>query len=132
MFVKSMTSGNLLPAKIIKKSFIRKLFLQPYILIEYIGSNLEGKCNRTQWYKPSNIIDFSENKINCLIMRLKNLLPELNYTRETHRQWRDCHKKYRDKNPDIGNSEFHEKYVDIYDERISAIEEAMTFLQAQT
>lgn len=56
MFVKSATSGNFLPAKIIKKSFIRKLFLLPYILIEYIGSDLKGKCKRTQWYKPSNII----------------------------------------------------------------------------
>ena len=66
-----------------------------------------------------------------LVMRLKNLLPELNYAKETHRQWRDCDKKYRDKNPDIGDSEFHAKYVDIYDERISTIEEAVTFLQEQ-
>ena len=131
MFVKSATSGNLLPAKIIKKSFIRKLFLQPYILIEYIGSDLKGKCKKTQWYKPSNIIDFNEDSIDRIVMRLKNLLPELDYARETHRQWRDCDQKYRDKNPDIGESEFHAKYVDIYDERISAIEETVTFLQAQ-
>ena len=69
--------------------------------------------------------------VDVLVMRLKKLLPELNYAKETHRQWRDCDKKYRDENPDIGDSEFHAKYVDIYDERISAIEEAVTFLREQ-
>lgn len=69
------------------------------------------------------------NEAQQIIMRLKNLLPELNYAKETHRQWRDCDQKYRLKNPDIGDRDFHAKYVDIYDERISAIEEAIIFLE---
>ena len=63
------------------------------------------------------------------ITRLENLLPELNYAKETHRQWRDCDQEHRDKNPDIGDSDFHAKYVDIYDERISAIEGVVIFLK---
>ena len=71
------------------------------------------------------------DEVDTHIIRLKNLLPDLIYSKETHRQWRDCDQKYRDENPDIGDSEFHAKYVDIYDERISAIEEIITFLQKE-
>lgn len=62
------------------------------------------------------------------VARLKNIIPELEYARETHVQWRDCHQKYRDENPSIGDSAFHKKYVEIYDERIAAIKEAIEII----
>jgi hypothetical protein len=61
--------------------------------------------------------------------RLDALLPELEYSRETHVQWRDCDQKYRDTNPAIGSSEFHAQCVKHYDERIAAIKEAAQLLR---
>lgn len=63
--------------------------------------------------------------MNDLQKRLKALIPGLEYSRETHRQWRDCDQKYRDENPAIGDPDFHQKCIDEYDERISAIKEAI-------
>jgi len=71
------------------------------------------------------------NNSQQIIDRLKKLLPELEYARETHRQWSECPQEFRDKNPDSGDAEFHSKYVGIYNERISAIEEAVNYLQSQ-
>lgn len=62
--------------------------------------------------------------------KLRGLLPKLEYARETHRQWRDCHQSYRDANPDIGDSAFHQQAVDDYDERIRLIKEAADRLEA--
>lgn len=67
-----------------------------------------------------------------LIQRLEALIPDLEDGRETHRDWRDCHQKYRDKSPDIGDKNFHARYVLIYDERISAVKEAIEFIKANT
>lgn len=64
-----------------------------------------------------------------LLMRLKKLLPELEFGRGTHIQWRDCPQIYREKNPDIGDIEFHQKCVDTYDERIATIKDAITFIE---
>ena len=55
MFIKSMTSGNMLPAKIIKKSFFRELFFLPHIYIEYLSMGLRGLRNSTIWIYPSEI-----------------------------------------------------------------------------
>lgn len=60
-----------------------------------------------------------------IVDRLNSLLPELNYNRETHRQWRDCEQKYRDRNPEIGDSKFHADCVKLYDERIESIKLAI-------
>lgn len=60
--------------------------------------------------------------------RLDALLPDLEYSRETHVQWRDCDQRYRDENPAIGDAEFHAKAVSWYDERIAAIKEAAAAL----
>lgn len=67
------------------------------------------------------------NKSKHFIMRLKALLPNLEYSRETHVEWRDCHQKYRDENPRIGDAKFHQTCVDDYDERITAINDTIEF-----
>lgn len=73
----------------------------------------------------------SEAKADCtshveaVVRRLLALLPELEYSRGTHVIWRDCEQKYRDENPDIGDIEHHKKCIADYDERISAIKEAV-------
>jgi hypothetical protein len=61
--------------------------------------------------------------------RLEALLPELEYSRQTHIEWRDCSQEYRDRNPQIGNAEFHDSCVKDYDERIAAITEAAALLR---
>ena len=63
-----------------------------------------------------------------LVMRLKALLPGLEYSRETHVQWRDCDQRYRDENPSIGDAEFHQTCVDEYDERIRTINDAAEYI----
>jgi len=60
---------------------------------------------------------------------LEDLLPELEYARETHVQWRDCAQVFRDNNPQIGDSNFHAEMVVTYDKRISTIKEAATKLR---
>lgn len=67
-----------------------------------------------------------------IAQRLSALLPELEYSRETHVQWRDCDQTHRDRNPKIGSSEFHAQCVTDYDERIAAIKEAVTALEARS
>lgn len=64
-----------------------------------------------------------------VIERLKKLAPELSDGRQTHVEWRNCSQKYRDKNPDIGDKEFHHNMVLVYDERIGAITEAMNEIE---
>lgn len=59
------------------------------------------------------------------LKRLRDLLPELEYARETHRQWRDCDQIHRDRNPQIGSAEFHAEIFEKYNERIAAINEAI-------
>lgn len=63
--------------------------------------------------------------------RLQALLSELEYARQTHVEWRDCDQSYRDANPHIGDSAFHQNCVSIYDERIDAIKEAVKVLQGE-
>ena len=46
-----------------------------------------------------------------LLERLSALLPELEFSKETHRQWRDCEQIYRDQNPMIGDRAFHDTQV---------------------
>lgn len=64
-----------------------------------------------------------------IVDKLKNLLPELEYGRGTHVEWRDCDQRYRDENPSIGDKEFHNKLVKIYDNRISTVKEAIEILE---
>lgn len=61
--------------------------------------------------------------------RLEALLPELEYSRETHVQWRDCEDKWRRANPQIGDKAFHAEMVRVYDERISTIKQAAEALR---
>lgn len=63
---------------------------------------------------------------------LEGLLPELEYARETHVQWRDCQQKDRDANPDIGDADFHERMVRTYDVRIETIRKAASLLRRLT
>ena len=65
-----------------------------------------------------------------IIQRLEGLLPELQYSRETHVQWRDCDQSYRDRNPEIGEAEFHARAVQDYDNRICVIRDAIEHLRA--
>ena len=67
-----------------------------------------------------------------IVDRLDALLPELEYSRETHVQWRDCPQHFRDRNPEIGDSDFHARAVADYDERIAAIKAASRELRART
>lgn len=60
--------------------------------------------------------------------RLRAILPELYHSRETHRQWRDhirANPGELRRNPDIGDADFHDRMVGVYDERIDAINEAI-------
>jgi hypothetical protein len=66
--------------------------------------------------------------IKRVVERLTALLPDLEYSRQTHVDWRDCESKYRVANPDIGDAEFHAQCVREYDERIGAIREAIDLL----
>ncbi|MGH8083909.1 MAG: hypothetical protein ACREPV_01355 [Lysobacter sp.] len=63
-----------------------------------------------------------------LVERLRALLPELEFSRGTHVEWRDCDQKYRDQNPRIGDAAFHAQCVRDYDERIACIHEAIAAL----
>jgi hypothetical protein len=60
--------------------------------------------------------------------KLASLLPHLEFSRKTHVQWRDCDQSWRDMNPSIGDSKFHDDCVKEYDNRIHFIREAVTFL----
>lgn len=68
------------------------------------------------------------NKFNEAATGLEALLPGLEFSRETHVQWRDCDQSCRDKNPSIGDAAFHAGCVKEYDERINAIKAAVTVL----
>jgi len=57
MYVKSIPTGNKLPAKIIKKSLIRRYFLFPDILVEYEGTGLKGIKNYATWMYQSEIFN---------------------------------------------------------------------------
>jgi hypothetical protein len=57
------------------------------------------------------------------------IIEELKYSQETHRIWRDCDQKYRDENPDIGDSEFHDNMVLTYQTRIDFIKSLQTKVQ---
>ena len=61
MYMKSATSGNRLPAKILEKSRLRKFFLMPWVMVEYQGSGLSGPCTCVGWYRPSDIGGYSDN-----------------------------------------------------------------------
>ena len=63
------------------------------------------------------------------IKGLREMLPELEEGRETHRDWRDCDQVYRDRNPDIGDEHFHAQLVNLYDCRISMINAAIQILE---
>ena len=57
MFVKSITTGNKLPAKIIKKSLLRSLFFLPNTLVEYQGTGLKGIKTYTTWMYKTDIFE---------------------------------------------------------------------------
>lgn len=65
-----------------------------------------------------------------LTARMRELLPKLEYGRETHVQWRDCDQKYRDAEPSIGTREFHAEMVDEYDERIACFKAAIAYIES--
>jgi hypothetical protein len=67
-----------------------------------------------------------------VIDRLRALLPGLEFSRETHVQWRDCDQLWRDRNPSIGSSQFHDDCVKEYDERIATINDAIIALSTAT
>lgn len=56
MYIRSFTSGNLLPARILRKSKIRKFFGLPYIFIKYEGTNLKGPMSYTGWFYQDEVI----------------------------------------------------------------------------
>jgi len=55
MYVKSITSGNKLPAEIIKKSWLRRLFLLPHILVWVQGTDSKGVKFYRTWMRQSEI-----------------------------------------------------------------------------
>lgn len=56
MYVRSGTSGNLLPARIIRFSKLRKFFRLPSILVEVEGTNRRGPISRTSWFYQDEVI----------------------------------------------------------------------------
>jgi hypothetical protein len=69
------------------------------------------------------------NECTATADRLEALLPELEYSRQTHVEWRDADDKFRLRNPAIGDSAFHASCIEDYDERIAAIKEAAALLR---
>lgn len=65
-----------------------------------------------------------------IVDRLNRLLPELEYSRETHVQWSSTSDEALARNPEIGSRDFHQQCIADYDERIAAIKEAATALAA--
>jgi hypothetical protein len=61
--------------------------------------------------------------------RLEKLLPELEYSRKTHVQWRDAPAHWHTENPDIGDPAYHASCIVDYDTRISTIKEAAALLR---
>lgn len=62
------------------------------------------------------------------------LLPELEHSRETHRQWRDWHEEDPSRikrNPEIGDAAFHDSMVKVYDKRIRVVRGAAQALRAE-
>lgn len=57
VFIKSVTTGNKLPARIIKKSLLRNLFFLPSILVEYQGTGLKGIEIYTTWMRKTDIFE---------------------------------------------------------------------------
>lgn len=62
--------------------------------------------------------------------RLASLLPELEYSRGTHIQWRDAPKKWHEENPDIGDRDHHIECIGCYDNRIQTIKDAEKMLRS--
>ena len=63
-----------------------------------------------------------------LIVELTKLIPDMEHGRETHRQWRDCDQIHRDKEPSIGDKDFHTRLVTVYDNRIRVIQGAINYI----
>jgi len=68
-------------------------------------------------------------KSETLAAELEALLPELEYSRQTHIEWRDCPQHCRDRNPEIGSAAFHADAVKQYDVRIETIRRAANHLR---
>ena len=71
-----------------------------------------------------------DTAMHTVAAELEALLPELEYSRETHAQWRDCDQIHRDRNPSIGDSAFHDACVNTYDTRIATIKRAAAAMRA--
>lgn len=61
--------------------------------------------------------------------RLEALLPELEYSRQTHVEWRDCSIATRTSATKGIVAAYHDSCVKDYDERIAAIKEATALLR---
>ena len=69
-----------------------------------------------------------------IVARLRALLPDLEWGRETHVQWRDYLASGRapsGADRDVGDAAFHQRLVEIYDERIAAVCQAADFIAEQ-
>lgn len=58
MHVISCTSGNELPATVVRESRVRRLLLLPWLRVAYVGTNLKGPCIYTGWRRPSAVKGF--------------------------------------------------------------------------
>jgi len=56
VYVRSITSGNVLPAKLICKSRLRGLFKLPNLYVAYLGTNLKGDILRKRWFYQIDIL----------------------------------------------------------------------------
>ena len=61
MYIKSITSGNRLPAVVYKKSKIRKLLGFPWVKLQYIGYSLNGVSVNYGWFKPEEIEGYEKD-----------------------------------------------------------------------
>ena len=77
-----------------------------------------------------NSSDAKARPVDTLVMRLRGLLPSLEYSRETHVIWRDCDQKYRDEQPSVGDKHHHEMCIADYDDRIAVINDAIKFIES--
>lgn len=56
-YLHSITSGNKVSCKVIKRSWVRRIFFLPSVRVAYILNGLSGLMYRERWKYPSEVHD---------------------------------------------------------------------------
>lgn len=68
------------------------------------------------------------NRHDQIIAALQALIPGLEYSRETHFQWRAYLAKHPEETAVMGTPEQHEKHIALYNERLAVIKQTIEYL----